>query len=236
MNVVIVQARIGSQRLPGKVLRDLSGVTVLAHVIARAQAIAGVDLVCCAIPEDHSNDALADAAIRLGAEVSRGPELDVLTRYLIAARSTAADTVMRVTSDCPLLDPVVSGAVLREFLAGDADYVSNLEPRSWPKGLDTEVFSARALERAAEAAQAGYDREHVTPWIRRAPELSRRNVRLETGDCADWRWTLDYGADLEFMKAVLALLPPFPYLPGFEEIRAIVLARPDVAAINADLS
>src|SRR5689334_18525028 len=112
MNVAIIQARVGSSRLPGKVMMDLNGAPVLAHVLARAAAIPGIDRVCCAIPDLAENDALAALAGDLGATVVRGSETDVLDRYRQAAAACGAETVMRITSDCPLLDPAVSGAVL----------------------------------------------------------------------------------------------------------------------------
>lgn len=233
MNVVIVQARVGSTRLPGKILREVRGLPILNYVLARVAAIPGIDVVCCAIPEDAANDELAGKASRLGAVVARGSETDVLSRYLVAARATNANVVMRITSDCPFLDPNVSGQVLEDFLRGGADYVSNVEKRSWPQGLDTEVFSRAALEQAGEQATLAYDREHVTPWLRTAPHFVRRDVTLPTQAFANWRWTLDHPADLDFVKAVLEHFPPFPYLPGFDEIRAVIEAHPELAAINA---
>jgi len=231
--VAIVQARMGSTRLPGKVLRDLNGVPVLAHVVSRVRAIPGVALVCCAIPEGEADDRLSAAAEALGATVCRGPEGDVLTRYLIAARTCRARVVLRFTADCPLLDPGVSGRVLSELLLHGSDYVSNVDPRSWPRGYDTEAFTRDALERAAAEATDAYDREHVTPWMRRSSDLTRRNVALDTARCATWRWTLDYEQDLAFARNVLARLPAFPHLPRFDEIRAVVERHPEVAAMNA---
>ena len=235
MNVVIVQARVGSSRLPGKILREVKGLPMLNYVLARVKAIPNADLVCCAIPEGEANDELAQKAAQLGATVTRGSEKDVLSRYVIAARATNAQVVIRITSDCPFLDPMVSGRVLADFLTGGADYVSNVEARSWPHGLDTEVFTRAALEEAGQQATLDYDREHVTPWLRTAAHIVRRNVALSTDRYATWRWTLDYPEDLEFVKAVLEYFPPFPFLPSFEEVRAVVEAHPEVAAINAHL-
>ena len=235
MNVVIIQARMGSSRLPGKVTMDLNGAPVLAHVLARAAAIPGVDRVCCAIPDLAENDALAALAADLGASVARGSQSDVLGRYLVAARLCEARTIMRVTSDCPLLDPEVSGRVLAAFHAGGIDYASNLEPRSWPKGLDTEVFSREALERAAAETADPYDREHVTPYLRRAEGFGRVNVARDGASVADWRWTLDYPEDLEFLRALLAHAAPLPHLAGFEELARVHEAHPELARINAHL-
>lgn len=233
MKVVIVQARMGSTRLPGKVLRDLDGIPVLGHVLKRAAAIPGIDKVCCAIPVGADNAPLVEVASRFGAIVARGPESDVLERYCIAARTCEASIVMRITSDCPLLDPEVSGMVLADLAASGADYVSNVDPRSWPRGLDTEAMTRSALERMAAATTDPYDREHVTPWLRKTPGIVRRNVALPDARYAGWRWTLDYEEDLAFTRAVLAHLPPLPHLAGFDEIRPVIEAHPDIAAINA---
>lgn len=235
MNVAIVQARMGSSRLPGKVLREVNGLPILTYVLARVKAIPNIHLVCCAIPEGDANDGLAEKAAQLGVTVSRGSEKDVLSRYVVAARATNAQVVMRITSDCPFLDPAVSGSVLADFLDGGADYVSNVETRSWPHGLDTEVFSRAALEEAGRQATLDYDREHVTPWLRGTPGFVRRNVALSTDRYARWRWTLDYPEDLAFVNAVLEHFPPFPYLPGFDEVRAVVEAHSEIASINAHL-
>ena len=235
MNVAVIQARTGSSRLPGKVLLPLAGAPVLAHVVARARAVPGVEAVCCAIPDGARDDALAEVAAGLGAVVVRGSETDVLERYRQAARATDARAVMRITSDCPLFDPEVGGRVLAAFAAGGFDYCSNLEPRSWPKGLDCEVFSREALERAADAATDAYDREHVTPWLRRSPEVRRGTVALCSQDCAAWRWTLDHPEDFAFFEAVMTRLPPWPALPGFAQVRAVIEAEPALADVNAHL-
>lgn len=237
MNVAVVQARMGSTRFPGKVLMDLGGRPVLDHVLTRVHAIAGIDRVCCAIPDGPAQQPLAALAQSLGAVVVAGPEHDVLTRYLKAARHCDAEVVMRITSDCPLLDPSVSGRVLGAFLEGGADYVSNVDPRSWPKGLDTEVFSRRVLEQAAAVATDPYDREHVTPWIRRAPGGRNRAVVLGRPGFADWRWTLDYEADLKFMSEVISALPDQgDRLATFDDIRTLVERSPQIAAINSHLA
>lgn len=235
MIVVIVQARMGSNRLPGKVLEDLCGAPVIAHVLARARAIPGIEDVCCAVPEGAADDRLADIARRLGAVVTRGSEADVLSRYVTAARACKATVVIRVTADCPVLDPHVSGRVLADFLAHRPDYASNGEPASWPKGYDTEVFSREALERMATEAITPYQREHVTPWLLQTPGTVRRNVALGSGNYSDWRWTLDYPEDLTFLRTLLTRCRRLPHLPDFDELRTIVAQDPSIARINAHL-
>lgn len=233
MIVAIVQARMGSSRLRGKVLEDLGGRTVLAQVLERASRISGVDTVCCATPLSDENDPIAREAKRVGATVFRGSEADVLARYAGAAKMCGADVVMRITSDCPFLDWDVSAGVLARYREGGYDYVSNVAPRSWPKGLDTEVMSAAALQEAHQKATAPGDREHVTPFVLREPQFQRGVTTCAHGDFSAWRWTLDYPEDLAFCRAV-AQQAAGP-LPTFEEIRAIVEAAPEIAAINAGL-
>jgi glutamate-1-semialdehyde 2,1-aminomutase/spore coat polysaccharide biosynthesis protein SpsF len=237
MRIAIIQARMGSSRLRGKVLEDLGGASVLARVIARARAIPGIDRVGVASPDTPENDPIAAEAERQGAPVHRGSEHDVLARYAGAAEAWGAKVVMRVTSDCPFLDPDVSGGVLALFEKGGLDYASSIDPRTWPKGLDTEVFSAGALREAHGEATLPGDREHVTPYIRRAPHFRRASTRCPRddsgGDFGDWRWTLDYPEDLDFCRAVQARANV--ELPNFNDIRAILAREPALADTNAHL-
>lgn len=230
---VIVQARHGSTRLPGKVLKRLAGDTVLAHVLRRCAAVEGADVVCCAIPDGADCEAVAAEALTCGAEVFRGSESDVLDRYHGAAQALGADTVMRVTSDCPLIDPAVCAALLALYEAEDVDYACNNAPPSWPHGLDCEVFSAAALGRAAKAAVSPREREHVTPWLRENPAVTRANLDGPGGAMASLRWTLDYPVDLVFFQALFALLPAGPEIPGWADIAALLQDNPAIAAINA---
>lgn len=236
MNVVIVQARMGSSRLPGKVMMDLNGLPVFQHVYQRVSRIPGVDQVCFAIPDSAKDDPLAQELSAQGLSVVRGSENDVLARYLKAARATNADTIMRVTCDCPLIDPGVSGRVLSEFLSHTVDYASNVDPRTWPRGLDTEVFSRDALERMAAEASSAYDREHVTPWLRSSAGIERHNVSVGHLDYANWRWTLDYPQDLEFLRAILEKLPIPSPLVSFEQLADAMMIFPELGAINSHLT
>ena len=229
---VIVQARFGSTRLPGKVLEDLAGHTVLEHVLHRCRAIPGADVVCCAVARGADSDPVAREAERSGVVVYRGDEQDVLARYLGAARETGAAIIMRVTSDCPLIDPEVCGAVLRLRAERNADYACNNLPRTGPHGLDCEAFTLAALERAAREAADPQSREHVTPWLRTHPQLSRANLPADARG-TDLRWTLDYPEDLAFLRALLAVLPPWPALPPTRDVLDALARHPEIARINA---
>lgn len=230
---VIIQARMGSRRLPGKVLKPLAGRTVLAHVLERAQAIPGVDAVCCAVPEGGGDDPVADEARRLGVHVFRGSETDVLDRYVGAARALNADVVMRVTSDCPLIDPAVCAGVLAALRDQNADYASNNTPPSWPHGLDCEVVRAAWLERSAREAMLPSQREHVTPYVRGHPEVRQAHYPCPAKGLADHRWTLDTPPDYDFLCALFDKLPPGPEGWDYRAVLAIVEADPTLRSINA---
>lgn len=159
----IVQARLTSKRLPGKVMYPLAGEPVIRHVLKRVKEIPGIDLVICAVPDDARSDVITNEADRAGVAVFRGPEFDVLDRYWRAAIKYEVDIIVRVTADCPLIDPIICGEVLA--LLGDADYASNVHPRTRCKGLDCEVFTFHALDTAWNHASKPYDHEHVTPWM-----------------------------------------------------------------------
>jgi len=228
----IVQARIGSTRLPGKVLAPLGNAPVLHHVLRRCQLIAGVDEVVCATVEGKDGDKVAELARGLGITVFRGSETDVLARYCGAAHAVGADIIMRVTSDCPLIDPEICGDVLHLREDQNADYATNNMPPSWPHGLDCEAFTIAALDEAAETANEPADREHVTPWIRRNRAFRRVNLPDSGGEFSDQRWTLDYPEDLAFLRALddrVALTEPYP---GWRDIARLVAREPELALIN----
>jgi spore coat polysaccharide biosynthesis protein SpsF len=226
---VVVQARTGSTRLPGKVLKTIGTRTVLEEVLERCRRIPGPDVVICAIPEGPRDDALIALAEGSGAVVVRGSETDVLGRYARAAATVGAKIVMRITSDCPLIDPEICGALLRLLISEAADYASNA---SYPHGLDCEAFTVAALAEAAEKATKVYDREHVTPWLIRARHLKRVNLHSGDPHLARLRWTLDYPEDLAFVRAVFAALPTGSP-GGMSDVLAVIDREPDITAINA---
>ncbi len=229
---VIVQARLGSSRLPGKVLLPLAGGTVLAEVLRRCRAISDADVVVCAVPDGTADDPVAEEGERCGAIVTRGHETDVLDRYLRAAEAVAADVVMRVTSDCPLIDPEVCGDVLNLRATENTDYACNNLPPSFPHGLDCEAFTRDALQKAWSEGKGQDDREHVTPWLRRAPNIRRVALQGPGGEVARMRWTLDFPEDYEFLKSTFALLPSAPAIPAWKEIVRLLAANPGLAKIN----
>ncbi len=229
---VIVQARMGSTRLHGKVMQTIAGKPALAHVLERCKRIERADAVVCAVPDQAESAALESIAHACGASVYRGSEQDVLGRYLGAAEMIGADVVMRVTSDCPLIDPAVCDGVLNLRARMGGEYVANNTPRTFPHGLDCEAFTTEALAQANHETQELYDREHVTPWLRRAPHLKRGNLDSMRRDLDRHRWTLDYPEDLAFFRAVFAALLPESEAT-MEDVLAVLSAHPELSEINA---
>lgn len=236
MKAAIIQARYGSSRFPGKVLKDLCGKTVLAHVIERCASTEGIDVVCCAIPDSIDSEEICKEALRCGAVVSRGSETDVLSRFETAAEAINADVIMRVTSDCPLTDPELNAQVLKLLEKENADYACNNQPPSWPHGLDCEVFTREALVLAACKAKNADEREHVTPWLRTDTNTKRVALTNYVEDLSSLRWTLDYPDDLEFFRAVYAQLAITSSIPNSVAILSVLERHPDITKINAYLS
>ena len=230
---IIIQARMASTRLPGKVLMDLGGRSVLWRVIERARAVRGADVVVCAVPDGAVNDPVAEEAARAGAVVTRGSETDVLDRYYHAAIAVKADAIMRVTSDCPLIDPEVCADLIRLWKEAGADYGSLNMPPSWPHGLECEIFSFDWLERAAREAKKPSEREHVSLFIRDAPEARKVNLSGPGPQTVCNRWTLDHPDDLVFLRALWSRLPEGPSGWSWRVPLAIVDADPQLAVINA---
>jgi spore coat polysaccharide biosynthesis protein SpsF (cytidylyltransferase family) len=198
--LLVVQARMGSERLPGKVLLDVGGKTMLERVLARARRAARVDEAVVATTRLRRDDGLAEKALALGAAVHRGEEDDVLDRFYGAARERGADVVVRVTADCPLIDPSVIDKVV-DALEG-ADFAANTLKRTYPRGLDVEVCTFRALERAWREAKADHERAHVFPYIYGHPELFALRGVEEPDDHSGMRWTVDTPEDLAFVRGV----------------------------------
>lgn len=175
---VIVSARMTSKRLPGKVLMPLAGKSVLERVLERAARIPFIDTVICAFPAADESIPIYQLCNSLGVACASGSEKDVLGRYYDAATMYGVDTIVRITGDCPLFDPVVAGEVLSLLKAENLDYCSNVFPkRTYPKGYDAEAFTYDCLEAAHLLTKKPYDREHVTPFMQRKRGIRRANVR-----------------------------------------------------------
>ena len=207
--VAVIQARMGSTRLPGKVLEDLDGRPVIAWVTTAAAAIPGVESVTVATSEETADDPLAAWCRENGMTCVRGPLDDVLARYDHAARETGADVLLRLTADCPFLDPDVAGQVLTLLQLQEADYATNTQPPTWPDGLDCEAFTASALSRAVSEATRPSEREHVTPYFYNNRQTFRMaNLRCPIPDLEGHRWTVDDPDDLARARRMAPALEP----------------------------
>ncbi len=204
----IIQARVTSTRFPGKVLAKIAGQTVLSRVIERAKLIPFVDIVVVAMPADDASIPIYEIARDMGVMCSSGSEDDVLSRYYDAAQMYGIDNViLRITADCPFIDPVVAGEVLSLLKAQGLDYTSNSFPvRTYPKGLDVEAFTFDCLEAAHLKANKPYDREHVTPWMQRTKGILRGNVRQKI-DRSGLNWCVDYPEDIARLEAIVTRIP-----------------------------
>ena len=239
--LTVVQARMGSSRLPGKVLLPLAGQPLLVRMVERVQRARLAGTVVVATTTDATDDALAEMCAAHGLLCFRGNALDLLDRHYQAAREYGADVVLKIPSDCPLIDPAVIDRVLGVYLENpDAyDFVSNLHPATFPDGNDVEVMRFRALETAWRYAQRPLEREHTTPFFWENPDRFRQaNVTWESGRdfSMSHRWTIDYPEDYAFIKTVYEALynqnPAF----GLDDVLRLIAERPDIAHLNAHLA
>lgn len=228
----VVQARMGSTRLPGKVLRPLAGRPVLSWVLRAAAESGCLDELVVATTRLPEDDAVEDLAREAGARVVRGPADDVLARYLLALDAHPADAVVRLTADCPLLDPTLLRMVVSAWRAAPdaADYVATTLHRTLPRGLDVELVTAEALRRAGREAVA-HDRAHVTSYVWGRPDLFRLCGLVVSPGAADLRVTLDTHEDAALLDAVADGLGDRP--PEWRSLVEFLRARPDLVALNA---
>lgn len=232
--IAIIQARMGSTRLPGKILLEVEGKTVFERAVERTQLAKAVERVIVAIPDDASNDELAQFCEERGMEFFRGSEGDVLDRYYQTAKSVGAIHIARITSDCPLVDPKVIDHVADEYFKSECDYISTGRMvSSYPDGLDTEIFSFTALERAWKEAKLPSEREHVTPYIWNHPEFFKVETVNYERDLSMLRWTVDEPRDLEFVRRVYHELGENMF--SMEDILKLLERCPEIGAINSNI-
>jgi spore coat polysaccharide biosynthesis protein SpsF len=230
--LAIVQARMSSTRLPGKSLAEVDGEPMLLLLLRRLRHARRIHGIVVATSTDAADDPIADVAMGAGVAVSRGPQRDVLQRYLLAI-GDRDDPIVRITADCPLIDPaIVDGTVERFLSVADCAYASNIKPRTFPDGLDVEVFAAAALRAVGHEPLAIEDREHVTSAIREQPGRFRQAAFLGARDLGELRWTVDEPEDLEFVRALVPRLAGRRHVAGFAEILSAVRAEPSLAAFH----
>lgn len=231
--VAVIQARMGSRRLPGKVMMPIEGRPLIWHVYQRVAKAAACDAVIVATGGRDANHELVSFLQVQEIPCFCGSDDDVLDRYLMAARNFGATAVVRITGDCPMIDPDVIDQVTSAFRNGAYDYVSNVHPPTYPDGLDVEAMQVKALERAHREARLESEHEHVTPYIWNHPERFRLGNCVATSDISDHRWIVDDASDLEFVRAVFREL--YSQNPAFRmnDVLRLLTERPEIAAINA---
>ena len=239
--LTVVQARMGSSRLPGKVLLPLAGQPLLVRMTERVQRAHLAGTVVVATTTAADDDAIAALCATHGLECFRGDALDLLDRHYQAARHYGADVVLKIPSDCPLIDPAVIDEVVGYYLhfADRYDFVSNLHPATFPDGNDVEVMPIEMLTTAWREAQRPLEREHTTPFIWENPGRFRLgNLELDSGQdfSMSHRWTIDYPEDYNFIKAVYDEFYPTNPTFGLPDVLQLLNKRPDIARLNAHLA
>jgi len=223
MILAVLQARLSSTRLPGKVMRPLLGRPMIERQIERLRRAARIDRLVVATSVEASDDPLAAWCAASGVDVFRGPLDDVLARFAAAAEAFGpADPVVRLTADCPLADPGVIDACIDLHLRAGGDYTSNALTRTYPVGLDVEVVTAQALATAAREATDPYEREHVMPFLYRRPQRFRIVQLTQAENLGALRWTVDTPEDFAFVEGVYAAL--YPARPDFDTADVLALA------------
>lgn len=234
--VAIVQARLGSTRLPGKVLLDLAGKPMLVRCVERIQRAKEIDDVVIATTINPADDKIISLCQEYGWDFFRGNENDVLDRYYRTALEYNAKTIVRITSDCPLIEPTIVDQLIEKFstLEPNIDYVSNIFPlRTYPRGLDTEVMSFSALERCWKEDTNPAYREHVTLYIRNNPDMFRiREVNIEQ-DLSSFRWTVDTPEDFNFVSQVYQYLGENTF--SYKDILELLQKHPELLEINKEI-
>jgi spore coat polysaccharide biosynthesis protein SpsF len=235
--VIIVQARMTSTRLPGKVLKTVLNKPLLEYQIERLQRVKLADEVIVATTTNETDIPIVELCNRLGVPYFRGSENDVLARYYAAATVHQAEAIVRLTSDCPIIDPEVIDQVIGFYLQHHPknDYVSNSLSRSYPRGMDTEIFSMKALTEAFNEATEKPDREHVTPFIYSQPQrYSLANIAFaENQSCH--RWTVDTPEDFELISRIIETLYTRKLHFTLEDCLELFKLHPDWVEINADI-
>ena len=231
----IIQARVGSTRLPHKVLLTIMNKPVLEYVIERGSCAKNIDGVIIATTTSEEDSPIVDIAAKLRIKMYRGSENDVLGRFYHAAKAFGAENIVRITADCPLIDPKIIDSVVDCYIKNKADYCSNVLEPTFPDGEDVEIFSFKTLLQAWESAQLPSEREHVTSYIIKHPERFKLISVKNNLDLSAKRWTLDEKKDFQFIKSILEALYPDNPMFTMEDILKFVSKNPDLENLNKDI-
>ncbi len=231
--VALVQARMGSTRLPNKVMKLIGGIPMIELLLTRLARSKEIDQIIVATSVDERNLPLVKHIHSLGFACEQGSENDVLDRYVQAARKHSADIVVRITGDCPLVDPDLVDEVIRQFKSANVDYFSNVDPPTYPDGLDIEVFNFKALDKSSQATHKPYDREHVTPYLRES-NFFKTAAMQHSNDLSALRWTVDEPADFLVIEKVFQHFHPRIDFT-WNEVLTLQINQPELFNINQHL-
>jgi spore coat polysaccharide biosynthesis protein SpsF len=234
--VIIIQARMTSTRLLGKILMEVAGKPMLAQQIRRLKECAKADEIVIATTTNTADEPVVDLARQEGVSFFRGSEQDVLSRFVDASKSAGADVVVRVTGDCPLIDPQITDRVVGELInhSYECDYASNVIQRTFPRGLDVEAFFVDTLLRMNRLAESQLAREHVTIVVRsERPDLFLCRSVVDSNNNADLRWTVDTADDLRMIRILYEKLQLSTRPKTYPEILAYVRSHPELSQVNA---
>ena len=231
MITCIIQARMGSTRLPGKTMEKITkDKRVIDFVVEQLKFSKIIEKIIVAIPDSIEDDVTYNHLLSKKIQTYRGSLKNVLDRYYQCAKNISSSVIVRVTADCPLIDPEIVDKVITKFIKNKFDYVSNTHPRTFPYGTETEVFSFNALEKAWNETRNDFDREHVTPYFYKNPnKFSIGNVIQEKNQ-SNYRWTIDYNEDLELVKYIANNIIKKPILTN--DIINLIIKNPNLLKIN----
>ena len=235
MNIVaIIQARMGSTRMPNKVMHKIIDTPMIKILFDRVSLSKKINKIILATTTNHNDDLLANYLKHINYDVYRGDEVNVLDRYYQAAEKENADVIVRITGDCPLVDSSLVDQCVQEFKNSNVDYFSNIEPPTFPDGLDIEVMSLASLKIANKEASTKYDREHVTPYIHKNPEKFQISNFENDIDLSNFRWAVDEKDDLLFVKKIVSKLNKKPIL--INDILNVIKNEPKIFEINLNVN
>ncbi|MGE5473225.1 MAG: cytidylyltransferase domain-containing protein [Ignavibacteriales bacterium] len=234
-SIAIVQARMGSSRFYGKVLKEICGKTIIEHIVYRLKQVQKIDKVVLATSSTEKDNPIEELCKNKGIPFFRGSESDVLDRFYQAAKHFGAkngDTIIRITGDCPLIDPKIVDEIIKMFIERDSDYGANVNPPTFPDGLDTEVMKFSTLEKSWKEAKLLSEREHVTLHIRNHPEIFSISNYVSDIDYSDLRWTLDESEDFEVIKAIYENLYTEDKVFLMDDILKLLERKKEITEIN----
>ncbi len=228
---LMIQARVGSNRLPGKVLKTIEGKPMIWHVINRVKKIPNIQQIVLITTEKKEDEKLEEIAKTHEILFFRGDENDVLNRHYQCAITFKAEHIIRITGDCPLIDPTIIQSILEFYLENDYDYVSNTIKPTFPDGLDVEIFSLKALKKAVKNAKLSSEREHVSPYFIKNPKKFKLHNIKNKKDLSHMRWTIDQKQDLKFVRKIYAKVRPRKIF-SMQDVLKIILEEPELQKIN----